>query len=429
MAQATTAKAAEKTQAPPDRGLAHFIKIMGPAIITVLSWLGAGDIINAAVSGANYGYALMWVLVVANLVRFIIVNTMTRFELMNRQGKSLISTLAGVSKVFPVLFFVAPLIMGNLTIGYILKGAAQSFGWLLGFGNETLWSAVLGVIIIAILGRSVLAKLETFFKVCLSVLVVIFIVLAIQCQPNPGDIAQGLFMFQIPASDGAYDVMLVILGMVGATAGSLGNLFHGVNLAEGGVRDASQMKGQTRSLLISLLVTAVLVLCVWIVGADILRPHGLEVTSLQDIGLALEMYLGPVGAKIFYLGIFAALFTSAAGNTVGFTKLAIANFNELFPQRESRTKIIQEDRFFPILVAVIIASAYVWSLPSMPGQVFMTLFTNALNVAIVPIIAISVLVVTNSKKLMGEHTNNIFENVVLVGTTVLAIASVVQTVL
>lgn len=34
-------------------------KLLGPGIIAVLSWLGAGDLITSSVAGANYGYAMM----------------------------------------------------------------------------------------------------------------------------------------------------------------------------------------------------------------------------------------------------------------------------------------------------------------------------------------------------------------------------------
>lgn len=407
--------------------LKDFLKTIGPAVITVFSWLGAGDIISSAVSGSTYGYALMWILVISFLIRFVIVNTMTRFELMNIKGGSMVEAFASISKIYPIFLGIAALVMGNLTIGYILKGAGQSLGWFLGFGPATMWSGILAVIIVLLLGRSVFAKLESIFKIFLAVLVAVFIALAIYCQPDPAEIVRGTFLFQLPESSGTYDVMLVVLGLVGATAGSLANLFHGINLSEGGVRNPEDMKGQTKSLLFSVVAGAILVLCVWIVGADILRPNGIEVNSLQDIGSALELYLGVVGAKIFYLGVFGALFSAAASSAIGFGKLAIANLNELMPSRKGRYEKFQYDKIYPIVVIGLMATAFIWSLPAMPGQVYMTLFVNSLNVVIVPAIACGVLYVTNSKKFMGENRNNLFENIVLAATTILAVVSVFKT--
>ena len=50
------------------------LKALGPGVIYVLTALGAGDLVDSSVSGSHYGYALMWALVLATLVRFLIVN-------------------------------------------------------------------------------------------------------------------------------------------------------------------------------------------------------------------------------------------------------------------------------------------------------------------------------------------------------------------
>ena len=41
---------------------------MGPGIVIAVTWLGAGDLVDSAVSGGSYGYALMWALALALFV-------------------------------------------------------------------------------------------------------------------------------------------------------------------------------------------------------------------------------------------------------------------------------------------------------------------------------------------------------------------------
>ena len=60
--------------APAQNRFTRVLKLLGPGIIAVLSWLGAGDLITSSVAGANYGYAMMWVLAVSLLLRYLIVN-------------------------------------------------------------------------------------------------------------------------------------------------------------------------------------------------------------------------------------------------------------------------------------------------------------------------------------------------------------------
>ena len=48
----------------------EYVRSFGPGIVIVLTWLGEGDVVDMATAGANYGYSLVWVFVVAVLIRF-----------------------------------------------------------------------------------------------------------------------------------------------------------------------------------------------------------------------------------------------------------------------------------------------------------------------------------------------------------------------
>ncbi len=45
------------------------------------------------VAGANYGYSLMWVLVLAIFMRFVLVSLIARYHLCNQHGESVIDGL------------------------------------------------------------------------------------------------------------------------------------------------------------------------------------------------------------------------------------------------------------------------------------------------------------------------------------------------
>ena len=49
----------------------QYVRSMGPGIVVVLTWLGAGDLVEAATAGGNYGYALMWSFVMALIFRYL----------------------------------------------------------------------------------------------------------------------------------------------------------------------------------------------------------------------------------------------------------------------------------------------------------------------------------------------------------------------
>jgi hypothetical protein len=43
--------------APVPHSLIEYLRSFGPGIVIVLTWLGAGDVVDMGTAGANYGYA------------------------------------------------------------------------------------------------------------------------------------------------------------------------------------------------------------------------------------------------------------------------------------------------------------------------------------------------------------------------------------
>src|ERR1700752_4330265 len=72
----------------------EYLRSFGPGIVIVLTWLGAGDIVDMGVAGPNYGYSLMWVLVAALMFRFVFVSLIARYQLCNQHGEGVLDGLA-----------------------------------------------------------------------------------------------------------------------------------------------------------------------------------------------------------------------------------------------------------------------------------------------------------------------------------------------
>jgi Mn2+/Fe2+ NRAMP family transporter len=68
-----------RVAAPVPHSLIEYLRSFGPGIVIVLTWLGAGDVVDMGTAGANYGYALLWVFVVAILFRFLFVSLIARY--------------------------------------------------------------------------------------------------------------------------------------------------------------------------------------------------------------------------------------------------------------------------------------------------------------------------------------------------------------
>ena len=94
------------------RNFIQYIRSFGPGFVVVLTWLGAGDIVAAGVSGGNYGYALAWAIVLAMAVRYAFVSLIARYQLCNPRGEGVLDGLARFNRLYAPFLLIAVLIWG-----------------------------------------------------------------------------------------------------------------------------------------------------------------------------------------------------------------------------------------------------------------------------------------------------------------------------
>lgn len=418
----TSTHSLEKKAVAPRTRLGRLAKIIGPGIIAVLSWLGAGDLITSSVAGANYGYAMMWVLAVSLLLRFLIVNIIARFQLCNNQGMTILQGYAQLHPFFAWFMLGYALIMGHLTNAYMIKGAGEALATLLHINQPLLasFAVVLGVWLLV--GRNIYSLIEGVMKGLLALMTLAFMALAIMSKPDVGGILAGTIGFSIPPDEGVHGALLVAVSVIGAVAGSIANFVHPYVMRQKGWVGPEHKRIQRNDLLFAVFVGIIINLAIWVVGAEILRPNGIEVKTLDDLGSALQMFFGTGGWLIFFVGVFATLFASIAGKTTAFPMLITDAFQHIRPgRREKYGKEFHHDPMHKWFMLFILVTPLVWSLPGMPDFVTLTIAVNALNIIGLPVISLGLLIMSNQKKLLGDYRNNWFENLALGFATILAV--------
>ncbi|PZE19835.1 Nramp family divalent metal transporter [Paenibacillus xerothermodurans] len=399
------------------------MRLYGPGIVLVLTMMGAGDLITSSVSGANYGYSLMWLLAGSLLIRYVIVNVMARFQLFNTSGMTILQGYAKIHKVFPYFFAVAAFVCGHLIVAVMIKGSGETLSVMFNFGSPFLWSVVVLLVSFFILGRDVYNKLEIVMKVLLAVLTLSFLGLAVYSVPDVGAMLIGTIGFGMPENTGAYGTLLVGISLVGAVAGSMTNLIYPYFLQDKGWVTPSHKRIQRNDLLFSFSVAIVINLSVWVVGAEILRPNGIQVETIDDISKALSIHLGAFGAWVFYLGVFGILYSTVIGTANGYAKVITDCIYKIKDLSFDKNHKIEDDKIFKWFSLLLLVTPIIWSIPGATGFVALTIFVNALNVVGLPAIAIGLLIISNKRSYLGSYTNNWFENAVLALTTILTIWS------
>jgi len=404
--------------APAQSRFVRLLKLLGPGIIAVLSWLGAGDLITSSVAGANYGYAMMWVLAVSLLLRYLIVNIIARFQLCNNQGMTILQGYAQLNPFFAWFLLVYALLMGHLMNAYMIKGAGEALAMLLKVDYPLLCSVAVVLAVWMLVGRNIYSMIEGVMKALLAIMA-----LAVMSGPDVAGIVKGTIGFSIPPDEGVHGALLVAVSVIGAVAGSIANFVHPYVMRQKGWIGPEHKRVQRNDLLFAVFVGIVINLAIWIVGAEILRPNGIEVKTLGDLGKALEMFFGSIGWYVFFIGVFATLFASISGKTTAFPMLITDAFQHVRPERRERYgKEFHRDPMHKWFMLFILVTPLIWSLPGMPDFVTLTIGVNALNIVGLPVISLGLLIMSNQKSLLGkEYRNNLFENIALMFATGLAL--------
>jgi Mn2+/Fe2+ NRAMP family transporter len=103
----------------------------------------SGDIVDMGVAGGNYGYSLMWVLVLAVIMRYLFVSLIAKYQLCNQHGESVLDGLVRLHRWYAPVLFVAVIVMGHVLGSYMTVGIGESCRNVTGRGEIWQW-ALLG---------------------------------------------------------------------------------------------------------------------------------------------------------------------------------------------------------------------------------------------------------------------------------------------
>lgn len=408
--------------APVPRSFLGYLRSFGPGLVVVLTWLGAGDIVTMGTSGGNYGYSLMWVVVLAIAIRFLFVSLIAKYQLCNQHGEGVLDGLARIHRGYALLIAIVAIIMGHFYGSYMVVGVGEAWFGLTGWGQPWMWAVLWSVIGLGLVFRPAYGRVELVFKGLLVCLSISLLGTALWAGPDPGGIVRGTFAFALPEQVGPFGSLLIAISMIGAVGGSLMNLAYPYFLEQKGWRGPQYRRVQMYDFLLAILMMVVLNLAVWTLGAELIHGSGETIDDLAGLTRLLSKVLGIGGAKLFYLGVFAALFTSIVGHALGLACMASHGF---LRWRAGTGPISHDYGTHPAYRCVVIwvlISPLVWTLPGMPGFVPLTLIVNSLQVLLIPFLAGGLWWITASTRCIGpEYRNRWWENLFMVGVFALAL--------
>jgi len=381
---------------------------MGPGIVVVLTWLGAGDLVEAATAGGNYGYALMWSFVLALFFRYLFVSIISKYQLFNPHEETVIAGLCRVHPLYAPFIFVSGLIIAHGVGVYLLMGVAEICVKLSGLSDPRIWAIIMSLLAFLTVYQHLYRRIEMLLLILAALLTLSLLGLAVMAGPSPIDFAKGVVGLEVPQTIGRFDALFVAVSMMGAVGGGLANLMYPYFIREKGWIRAEHRRLQQYDLIFGIAVLIILDLSVWTIGAEILHPKGIQVVDLNSLASLLGESFGLIGTRLFYIGAFAALFSSIVGNGAAYGYLISDSFVLM---RAKRNEQVQRSSYRWI-AAWVTLFPLPWVVFGQSDFIGVTLSVNAAQVVIIPILVFGIWMITSRAKYIGqEHRNNWFENV------------------
>jgi Mn2+/Fe2+ NRAMP family transporter len=382
------------------RNLAIFFAILGPGLITGSVDNDAGGITTYSVAGALYGYNLIWTLIPSFIVLIVIQEMNARMGIVTGKGLAdLIRENSGLKITF--FIFVGLLIadIGNSTTEF--AGVAGSME-VLGISKYiSVPLAGIGVWFLVVKGSYKIA--ERVFIV-FSLALFMYIISALMGNPNWGEIGTSIVKPQLELNT---DYLAMVIGLVGTTIAPWMQFYMQSSVIEKGLK-VENYKFILIDILIGCIATVVVAFFIIVACASTMHPQGIIINEAKDAALALQPLAGKLASVVFSFGLFIASIFSAT-----ILPLATAFYVcEAFGFEAGIDKKWKEaPEFYILYTGILVISMIIILIPNAP-LIRIIIITQVLNGVLLPVVLVSMMLIVNSKKVMGEYTNKMTNNII-----------------
>lgn len=195
------------------RGLRAILPFLGPAFIASIAYIDPGNFATNIQGGAEFGYALLWVIVLANLMAMLLQGLAAKLGIATGMNLAEVCRHQFPQWVSYVLWITQEVTAMATDLAEVL-GAA--IGITLLTGMPMLASAVLTgltVFIILALQGNGFRQLEVFIGGCAAVIALCYLIETILAKPSWAQIFYHSVVPSLPGSD----AVLLSVGIIGAT--------------------------------------------------------------------------------------------------------------------------------------------------------------------------------------------------------------------
>ncbi|MDF2067676.1 Nramp family divalent metal transporter [Bacillus sp. Cr_A10] len=393
----------------PPRTFGEKLKNIGPGIVVAATGAGTADLITSLVLGTQFGMTFVWAIIVGSVLKYFLNEGVGRWYLAT--GQTILDGWQQLGKWATGYFGVYSIIWGFVYGAAAASTSGMAMHAMFPIMPVWAWSiihAIVGFILIWV------GKYLLFEKVMTALIAVMFVTIigtAALFLPSFGDFAFG-FVPRVPQGS-----FILMLGLIGGVGGTITMASYGYWLREKGWNGKQWIAAMRTDAKIAYFLTGLFTLAGLIIGAQFLAGTGVSIRDDEGLIKLSEMLGAEFGTPMrwmFLVAFWSAAYSSLLGVWNGVPYL-FADFIKTI--RKNKQEVSVKDpayRFYLFWLTFPPMILFYFGKP-----VELIILYGALGAIFMPFLALSLLLLLNSKTIAIESRNKWVPNAVLTGCLIM----------
>jgi Mn2+/Fe2+ NRAMP family transporter len=372
-------------------------------VTSIGGFLDVGAIATAAQAGADFGFQLIWALVLGTICVIFLVEMSGRLAAVSKH--TLVDALRerfGVN--FYLVPFVTELVVDFLVLGAEIGGVCLALQLITGISFYW-WALPVAFVIWLILWNGTFTIIEngtSFF----GLITLCFVVAAVMIHPPWKEVAAGALP-SLPTHDKVH-YWFVAVAILGALISPYLFYFYSSGAIED-KWDKGYLNVNRAVAGLGMSFGSIVSIGLLIVSAMVFLPRGIQIDSYEQAALILTGLYGYWGFILFVASLGITCLGAAMEVSLDMGYIV----SQAFGWNWSENQHPNEDARFSTTYTVCIFSSSLLMLARV-DPLKLTLFTMALTAAILPLVIIPFLILMNDKHYLGKHRNGFISNTVII---------------
>lgn len=293
------------------------LAFFGPAYLVSVGYMDPGNWATDLAGGSQYGYTLIWVLLMSNIMALLLQSHAARLGVVRGRDLAQANRDTYPKAVNFILYIFAEIAIAATDLAEVL---GMAIGLQLLTGLPLIWGVsltTLDTLLLLVLQRFGMRRMEAFIVALVAVIGVSFLWQLVLAKPVFGEVVTG-FIPRLPDNNALY----LAIGIIGATVMPHNLYLHSalvqtrkIKRNDDGIRQSLKMNlwDSTIALNLAFLVNAAIL----ILAATVFFKSGHhEVAAIQDAYKLLSPKLGSLAPILFAVALIAAGQSSTVTGTL-----------------------------------------------------------------------------------------------------------------